>query len=153
MVASRPSSTTSVRRDAWLEVDLGALEHNVRIIRSWLPQTTELMAVVKCDGYGHGAAGIAPVVLAAGARWLGVASVDEGLELRQSGVRAPIVMLSPCPFWATSTAVQADLDFTITSARQVQDLINVASQAGKPARVHLEIDTGRHPLRPDTEDH
>ncbi len=146
MVASRHSSTASVRRDAWVEVDLGALEHNIRVIRSWLPETTELMAVVKCDGYGHGAAGIAPVVLAAGARWLGVASVDEGLDLRQAGIRAPIVILSPCPFWATSNAVEADLDVTITSKRQVQDLINVSRQVGKRPRVHVKVDTGMHRL-------
>src|SRR3990167_7077811 len=100
---------TSVNRDAWVEVDLDALEENVRTVRSWISPGTELMAVVKSDAYGHGAASVAPILLAAGATWLGVASVDEGVQLRESGIKCPILVLSPCPFWAMSAALAACL--------------------------------------------
>lgn len=152
MVASRQPSATSVQRDAWVEVDLGALEANVRVVRSWLPSSVDLMAVVKSDAYGHGAAGIAPVLLAAGARWLGVASVDEGLQLRHAGIRAPILILSPCPFWAMSAAVEAGLDVTVTAMGQVKDLMAAAQRLGKAARVHIKVDSGMHRLGVDPAD-
>lgn len=146
MVASGQSAATKLHRDAWVEVDLGALENNLRVIRSWLSAAAGLMAVVKTDAYGHGAVEVAPVLLAAGASWLGVATVDEGLELRDAGMRAPILMLSPCPFSAAAEALEAKLDFTVASQAQVNDLIRIALATGRTARVHLKVDTGMHRL-------
>ena len=82
-----------VRQRAWIEIDLAALAHNVRQIKSLLSAKTALMAVVKADGYGHGAITVAQTVLQAGASWLGVATVPEGIELRQAGIKAPILIL------------------------------------------------------------
>jgi alanine racemase len=145
MLASQQTSLTSLRRDAWVEVDLGALESNVKVIKSWLKKS-RLMAVVKSDAYGHGAPGTAPVLAASGADWFGVASVDEGCQLRAAGVKQPILILGPSPFWAISTALDADLNLTITSQSQVGDIESAAKQSNTIAKVHVKVDTGMHRL-------
>ncbi len=78
---------------AWIEIDLGALAANTQHLRQWLAPTTELLAVVKADAYGHGAVTVAQTVLAHGATWLGVATIPEGIALRQAGITAPILVL------------------------------------------------------------
>ncbi|PSN76822.1 alanine racemase, partial [filamentous cyanobacterium CCP4] len=78
---------------AWVEINLAALRHNVRQFRGILPAATQLMAVVKADAYGHGAVTVAQTALQAGAAWLGVATVPEGIELRAAGVQAPILVM------------------------------------------------------------
>src|SRR5438477_8204698 len=128
MLASRQSTISSIRRDAWVEVDLGAIEHNVETIRSWISGEAKLMAVVKSDGYGHGAVGIADVLIATGSQWFGVASVDEGCQIRQADIPTPLLILSPAPGWAVSTAIDNQLDLTVTSPLQVKD---IARQANK----------------------
>ncbi len=146
MLASRQPSLISVRRDAWVEIDLAALESNVRVVRSWLSTSCRLMAVVKSDAYGHGAAQVGRVFTASGADWLGVASVDEGCQLRSGGATAPILILSPSPFWALSSAIDANLCVSVTSSGQVQDLATAAERRGKIAQVQLKVDTGMHRL-------
>jgi len=146
MLASRQPSLTSVRRDAWVEVDLGALESNLRVVRSWLQAGTSLMAVVKSDAYGHGATAVAPVLAAAGADAFGVASVDEGMQLRAAGIDKPVLILSPCPFWALANAVESGLDLTVTRLSELKDIGKIANQSGQPTRVHVKVDTGMHRL-------
>lgn len=146
MLASRQPIVASVRRDAWVEIDLGAIEHNVGVVRSWLKPGTQMMAVVKSDGYGHGAIGIAELLAASGANWLGVASVDEGCQLRAAGINAPILILSPAPAWAMSVAIESDLQFTVTSPTQIADVVDAARRTQRVAKVHLKIDTGMHRL-------
>src|SRR5215813_9163754 len=73
-------------RPAWVDVDLGALEHNLAKIRQRLGSETKVMAVVKADGYGHGAVGVSRALDAAGVDWLGVALLEEGAEIRRAGV-------------------------------------------------------------------
>ena len=70
---------------AWVEIDLAALTHNVKQLKNLLSPHTELMAVVKADGYGHGAVAVSETALQAGASWLGVATIPEGIELREAG--------------------------------------------------------------------
>jgi alanine racemase len=137
---------SSVRRDAWVEVDLNAIERNIAIIRSWLNPGTRLMAVVKSDAYGHGAAGVADMMIACGADWMGVASIDEGCQLRAAGVSIPILLLSPCPGWAVSTALDADLTLTVTSSAQLEDISEACIRQNRVANFHLKIDTGMHRL-------
>src|SRR5688572_6956874 len=96
-----PNLRPMLRERAWVEVDLGALAHNVQQIRRRLASQTELMAVVKADAYGHGAVTIARTALRHGATWLGVATIPEGIELREAGIQAPILLLG-----ATNTAEQ-----------------------------------------------
>jgi alanine racemase len=78
---------------AWVEIDLGALSHNVQQLVKFLSPRTQLMAVVKADAYGHGAVTVAKTALEAGASWLGVATVPEGIQLREEGIKAPILIL------------------------------------------------------------
>ena len=83
-------------RHAWVEVDLGAIRHNVSLLAD-LSRPAQLCAVVKADGYGHGAVPVAKEALDAGAAWLGVALVEEGVALRAAGIDAPILLLSEPP--------------------------------------------------------
>lgn len=146
MLAHRQPLISSLRRDAWLEVDLNAIERNIAVIRSWLDPKCRLMAVVKSDAYGHGAAGVAEVLAACGASWLGVASIDEGSQLRESGVQLPILLLSPCPTWAIAAALEAQLTLTVTSSSQVLDISEFCKRQNKSCNIHLKIDTGMHRL-------
>lgn len=146
MLTSRQPIGASVRRDAWVEIDLGAMEYNMSIVRSWLDPQTRVMAVVKGDAYGHGAVGVAEVLLASGAEWLGVASVDEGCQLRAAGINSPILILSPCPSWALPTAIGSDLQISVTSASQIDDLVDTATRLQRVVSVHVKVDTGMHRL-------
>ncbi|MDP8935001.1 MAG: alanine racemase, partial [Cyanobacteriota bacterium] len=74
---------------AWVEIDLAALTYNVKQLKKLLSPHTELMAVVKADAYGHGAVAVSQTALQAGASWLGVATIPEGIELREAGIEAP----------------------------------------------------------------
>ena len=85
-----------VRRPAWAEISSGAIAHNVRVVKEILGDTL-LCAVIKANGYGHGAQQSASAVLAGGADSLAVAIVDEGIELRQGGITAPILLLAEVP--------------------------------------------------------
>src|SRR5947209_3793651 len=115
MLASRQLTVSSISRDAWVEVDLANIEFNVKTIRSWLDETqTALMAVVKSDGYGHGAIEVGRAALRAGATWLAVATIAEGIELRAADNVTPILVLSPVPGRSVQLAVNNNLDLTIT---------------------------------------
>ncbi len=146
MLSHRQPLISSLRRDAWLEVDLNAIERNIAVIRSWLKHNSLLMAVVKSDAYGHGAAGVADVLVACGADWLGVASVDEGRQLRDLGFNLPILLLSPCPAWAIASALEANLTLTVTNSSQIDDIASICQRQNRRARLHLKIDTGMHRL-------
>jgi alanine racemase len=141
-----------LRRDAWVEVDLGALEYNISVVRSWLSPGTRIMAVVKSDAYGHGAIGVSEILVASGADWLGVASVDEGCQLRAAGITKPILILSPSPSWGLTTALEADLQVTLTSSSQIEDMVESARRVQRTAKIHVKVDTGMHRLgvRPES---
>jgi alanine racemase len=149
MVFSRQVTISSFHRDAWVEIDLSAVEHNVSVIRSWLavnPKPARLMAVVKSDAYGHGAPQVADMLSNSGAEYLGVASVDEGCQLRSATIKTPILILSPTPFWAIDNALEDGLELTIAAAKQARDIDKIARKRGQKARVHLKIDSGMHRL-------
>src|SRR5215210_8422349 len=80
-------------RPAWVDVDLEALESNLATVRSRLPPVTRTMAVVKADAYGHGAVGVSRALAAAGVDWLGVALLEEGVEIRRAGIEMPMLVL------------------------------------------------------------
>ncbi|HIK07539.1 MAG TPA: alanine racemase [Trichormus sp. M33_DOE_039] len=130
---------------AWVEIDLEALAHNVQQIKQFLSQRTQLMAVVKADAYGHGAVTVAQIALQAGASWLGVATVPEGIQLREGGIKAPILILG-----ATHTPEQINaiahwqLQPTIGSPKQALIVSNTLEniQYGSPIPVHIKLDTG-----------
>lgn len=140
-----PGLAAMQRERAWVEIDLAALAHNVRQVRSLLTPNTALMAVVKADAYGHGAVAIAQTALEHGATWLGVATIPEGIELRQAGVTAPILVLG-----ATNTPeqvkaiVQWQLQPTLCTPRQVMIASETMAQISTKAQlpIHLKLDTG-----------
>jgi alanine racemase len=146
MLSARQNNITSVRRDAWVEVDLNALEENLALIKSWLGEDVKIMAVVKSDAYGHGAPQVAELFSALGVHSLGVASIDEGCQLRQTGLKTPIVILSPTPSWGISMAIENSLEMTVTSLKQIKDIQMCAKRLERQACIHLKVDTGMHRL-------
>jgi len=132
-------------RWAWAEIDLEAIAHNVGVVRRAVAPSA-VWAVVKADGYGHGAADVARTALAAGAEGLCVALVEEGIALRKAGIVAPILLLSEQPPEQAEEIVAYGLQPTVSSAEGVVALSLAASanpQNG-PIRLHLKIDTGMH---------
>ncbi|NEP15289.1 MAG: alanine racemase [Leptolyngbya sp. SIO4C1] len=130
---------------AWVEIDLAAIRHNVRQFKAGLAPQTALMAVVKADAYGHGATRVAQTALAAGASWLGVATVPEGIELRQAGIEAPILIMGAVYHPAEIRAVAAwQLQPTIVSPKQALIFAETLSAESESAvlPVHLKLDTG-----------
>ena len=148
-----PSFADSQERDtyawfsqrAWVEIDLGALSYNVKQLVIFLSSRTQLMAVVKADAYGHGSVTVAKTVLEAGASCLGVATVPEGIQLREGGIKAPILILG-----ATHTLEQIHaiahwkLQPTLCSPKQALEFSNTleAINYNSPIPVHIKLDTG-----------
>lgn len=141
-----------IGRDTVIEVDLDALEHNLKQFRRHLQENTGIMAVVKADAYGHGAVQIAKAALSAGASYLAVAFVDEAVELRNAGISAPILILGYTPPHAVQTAVQYDLTCTVFSEENLRQMSEAAKNAGKSLRVHVKVDTGMGRLGLNSED-
>ena len=125
----------------WAEIDLGALAHNVAAVRSRLSEGTELMAVVKANAYGHGAVEVARAALAAGAGWLGVATVEEAAELRAAALDAPLLVMGPVPPGSESSLRGLEARLNVFSREQVDRLAEVGDPA-HPTRLHLKVDTG-----------
>ncbi len=111
-------------RPTWVDVDLDAIRHNARVLK---PETAELMAVVKANGYGHGDVEVAGAAIDAGATWAGVALVEEGLRLRAAGIEAPILVLSELPPGSEAVALAHRLTPTLVLRRRSR-----ASGRGRP---------------------
>jgi alanine racemase len=130
------------RDRAWVEIDVAAIAHNIRELRRLLAPETELMTVVKADAYGHGAITVAKAALQAGAAWLGVATIPEGIELRKAGLTAPILVLG-----ATNTADQVEslrrwhLIPSLCTPKQALIFSEVLGDR-RHLPVHLMFDTG-----------
>ena len=128
---------------AWVEVDLSAIKHNVQQLKSLLNSPTELMAIVKADGYGHGAIDVSQAAIEAGATWLGVATIPEGIQLRCAGITVPIVVLGATNGVDEIKAIaEYRLQPTISNSKQALIYHDVLSQTGEQVPVHLKIDTG-----------
>lgn len=135
-------------RPTWAEVNLGNVAYNVKEFRSHIPGPTRLMAVVKADAYGHGAAEIARAALAAGADWLAVALVEEGIRLRQAGLAAPILILGYLPPESLSAVIQYRLTPGITDLSTLLMMEDEARRQRRRVGVHLKVDTGMGRLGP-----
>jgi alanine racemase len=125
---------------AEVRVDLDAIRDNVAMLRA--STTAEVMAVVKADGYGHGMLPSARAALAGGATWLGVATLDEALELRRNGVVAPVLAWLHAPGLPLHEGVAAEVDLNAGSQAQLDELVIASRSAQRPARAHLKLDTG-----------
>ena len=122
-------------------IDLDAIAHNVRLLREHAG-TAEVMAVVKADGYGHGASQVGQAALAAGAAELGVATIGEALELRRAGITAPVLAWLHPPGADFAPALSSDVQIGVSSLRQVADLLDAVERTGLTAVVTIKVDTG-----------
>jgi alanine racemase len=130
-------------RWAWSEVHTGLIQHNVAIIAQRIAPA-QIWAVVKANGYGHGAVPVAQAALAAGATGLCVAIADEGVALRRAGITAPILILSEQPAEMSEFIVGYGLTPTIASTRGAATIAQAAAKAERTVGVHLKVDTGMH---------
>jgi alanine racemase len=135
-----------VHRQAWAEIYLKAITGNVRAIRGGMNPRTEFCAVVKADGYGHGAVAVAKAALAGGATRLAVAFVEEGVALRMAGLACPILVMGYAGAPEASRAMEHKLQLAIVSCENAVQVAEAAKALGTTAVVHLKIDTGMHRL-------
>lgn len=129
-------------RPAFLEIDLRNLAYNVKNIKKKLGPKVEFLAVVKADGYGHGAYEVSKVALKNGVDSLGVAILEEGIELRKKGIKAPIVIICPESFGREKGILKCNLQPTITDFKFAQLLCWEAQRQEKIAEVYIKVDTG-----------
>ncbi len=125
----------------WAEIDLAAIRHNLHALKAHVGRGVKTMAVVKANAYGHGAIPVAKTALTAGADWLAVNRVDEGVALRQAGISARILVLGYCPPAQAEIVVAHRLTPTITSPKTARALANTAATR-EPFPVHIKIDSG-----------
>jgi alanine racemase len=126
---------------AEVRINLAAIRHNVARLRRGAPGA-ELMAVVKADGYGHGMVPVARAALQAGASSLGVCTLSEALALRREGITAPVLAWLLGPDAPLHEGLAADVELSAASVPQLGEMVAAATRAGRPARVHLKLDTG-----------
>lgn len=141
------NETASLRARA--EIDLAALRANVRVLRE-RASGAQLMAVVKSDGYGHGAVPCARAAQEAGAAWLGTATPQEAFALREAGIGGRLMCWLWTPGGPWREAVEADIDVSVSALWALREVVAGATAAGRTARVHLKADTGlgRNGCRP-----
>jgi alanine racemase len=125
----------------WAEIDLDALESNVRTLRALAP-ASEFMAVVKADAYGHGLLPVARAAVRGGATWLGVAQFAEAFELRDAGLTTRLLTWLSVPGADFAGAVRRDIDLSASAPWVLDEIAAAASALGRTARVHLKVDTG-----------
>ncbi|MEU6505430.1 alanine racemase [Streptomyces sp. NPDC046942] len=123
------------------EIDLGALRANVRTLRA-RAKDAAVMAVVKSDGYGHGAVPCARAAVEAGAGWLGTATPEEALALRAAGLDTPVLCWLWVPGGPWRQAIEAGIDVSLSGMWALREAVAAAREAGRPARVQLKADTG-----------
>ena len=133
-------------RDAWVEVNLANLEHNVLTIKNFLKNNCtkepDLFAVIKADGYGHGSLMCAPIMSACGVKYYGVASIDEGIELREHKIKEPILVLGASPLWAMENAIKYDIAVSIFNEEHIEMANQLYERLNKKLKVHIKLDTG-----------
>lgn len=142
----------SLLRGAWAEVALGAITRNVRALKALTPAATRFMAVVKADGYGHGAVQVAEAAIAGGADRLGVATLDEAVALREAGITAPVQVLGEVPAEGASLMVRHGIVATVAGIDAAAALSRAATLAQTQAVCHLKIDTGMNRIGVRAED-
>jgi alanine racemase len=140
MRRASPGTALSGPRPTRIEVDLDAIRHNVAHLAA--VAGTALCAVVKADAYGHGAVPVARAALEAGASWLAVALVEEGVQLREAGIDARILLLSEPPIAAVGEVLAAELTPTVYREPFIAALDAHGQSRGRPVPVHAKVDTG-----------
>ena len=131
-----------LERRTWAEISLPDLEHNYRALRAMLAPGCRFLGVVKANAYGHGAVRVAQKLEQLGAEYLAVACLGEAVELREAGIRAPILILGYTPADCGGELLRYGLTQTIYDAGTARAFSEAACRAGKRLRVHVKADTG-----------
>lgn len=126
----------------WAEIDLNAYAHNITELKRITRNGARLMAVVKANGYGHGAIEVARKALENGAQYLGVARINEAVQLRTAGLDAPILIFGYTPPDLAQTLIRYDLTQTVYSIAAANTLSAIAGRQGKKIKVHIKVDSG-----------
>ena len=126
----------------WAEVDLNAYAHNIKELRRISHPNARLMAVVKANGYGHGATEVAREALQNGAEWLGVARINEAIQLRKEGFAEPVLIFGYTPPDLADKLIEFDLTQTVYSYSTAEILSSKAQSSGKTIRIHIKVDSG-----------
>jgi alanine racemase len=124
----------------WLEINLGAVERNVRNVMA--ATGTAFMSVLKANAYGHGAVEVGRAALKGGAAWLAVARVDEAVALRSAGIDAPVLVLGMIPYAQVDLAIRHDITLPLPNFEAIDVYSGRAKALGKSLNVHLKVDTG-----------
>jgi alanine racemase len=133
-------TTALAGRPTFAAIDATAVRDNFALLRAALPATTAILAVVKADGYGHGATFVAPILEKAGVDWLGVATVEEGVEIRAAGVRTPILVLTGAASGDVPALLEHRLAVALLHHEMARDLASRLGTQRLP--VHIKVDTG-----------
>ncbi len=135
-----------LKRASFVEVNTSSLRHNFGAVKSIVPKDAHIMAVVKANAYGAGAIKASEIFLQEGANYLGVATLDEALELRSHFSKTPILILGYSPNSNASMLIDNDLSAMIFSLEQAEVFSQMALKSQKRLKIHLKIDTGMHRL-------
>jgi alanine racemase len=160
MARTQKSPRSEARRPVWAEVSLSALTHNLEAIRKYVNPANEkrktprmVLSIVKGNGYGHGGPEVAKVLEKAGSDWFGVTCTDEGVAVREAGVRRPVLILTSFVPGEEARLVKHDLTAVIHRCEQLSTLERAAARSGKRAvAFHLKMDTGMNRLGIATSD-
>ena len=136
------TSSAQLPRRCWVEIDLAALERNLKLIRATLPPQIRYVAVVKADAYGHGLPQVAARLMHAGADLFGVATIAEAMTVRELSADWPVLLLSPVLPDEDRYLAEYDLAATVSSLEEVRRFDAAGASARRPIAVHLKIDTG-----------
>lgn len=135
-------SYINTKRDAWVEINLDYIEKNVTELKKFIKKDSKLLAVVKADAYGHGSVMITPTLLASGVDMLGVASVDEGMQLREAQIDVPILVLGAAPVWTFDYAATNNITLSLFSEQHIEAAKLTYDKTGIKPKVHIKVDTG-----------
>ncbi len=138
-------------RPTWVQIDMEAIAYNTRRMKAIIGPDVTLMAVVKANAYGHGAIPVSTTVLNNGADYLGVASINEAMDLREAGIDAPVLILGYTPPWAARQVIRYDVAVTLYDVEIARAFDRAAREMNATLRAHVKVDTGmgRLGLLPD----
>jgi len=129
-------------RPAWIEVDMNSILHNIKEIKKYIGKQREIIGVIKDDGYGHGAVEVAKQIVSAGVKFLAVATVDEGIELREHQIEVPVLVLGYTGKSQIKDAVDHNLSITLYLEEIAREISKYVQEKGLTAKVHIKINTG-----------
>ncbi|MEA3490088.1 MAG: alanine racemase [Candidatus Omnitrophota bacterium] len=129
-------------RPTWAEINLDAVRHNLSCIRGLVEGPVKIMAVVKANAYGHGICRVSRALVGDGVDYLGVATVDEALCLRESGIDVPVLVLGSVLEEGAKAAIEHDITLTLCDTELLRVLEDIAKTAGTRPKVHIKVDTG-----------